>query len=76
MDGTIATVRCMKDQNLWLAAKIAARYAQYQRIFQTLKEDLDRNEFDDKFLREYHARLVHYLMEVFCLSKSTIECFS
>ena len=43
--------------------------------YSDFEEILDKNEFSDEFLRNYHAKLVHYLMEVFCLNKPAIECF-
>ena len=43
--------------------------------FSNFEEHLDKNEFNENFLRSYHARLVHYLMENFCLNESSLECF-
>ena len=43
--------------------------------FSNFEENLDKNEFNENFLRSHHARQVHYLVEDFCLNKSSLECF-
>lgn len=43
--------------------------------FSNFEEHLDKNEFNHSFLRLNHPKLIQYLMEIFSLKKSAIECF-
>lgn len=43
--------------------------------FSNFEEHLDKIEFNHSFLRLYHPILIQYLMEIFSVKESAIECF-